>query len=751
MGGIGCGTIGRGYRGDFRRWSLQAGVYHHHVVWGNQFSVNVKSESGRSQSLVLFPGKPKGKALKNWNWSYSGKDGHYFGLFPRAWTSYHNIFPNLELGCKQISPVIANNYKESSFPVSTFVWTIQNTGDEPLTVSVMFTFQNGMGIKNDFSGGHSNKLYSSNDKNKKMIGILLNYVQKQPQVLLDEQEKTQKRIFNDPLTFCIATSEDNSHKVTYLTKFTTSTNGKDIWDDFSQDGLLNNINDSSPSLVGETIGAGLVSTVIVPPRETNEIIFVLSWDIPIARFGKGHGYYRRYTKFYGREGKYASSIAQDALLNYRQWDEEINLWQKPILENSELPDWYKCTLFNELYYIVDGGTIWTDGEVNEPLLSSRDNIGHFAYLEGHEYLLYNTYDVHFNASFALIMLWPQIELSLQKDIAKYVEVEDLEKRILIASGTSSSRKLRGSVPHDIGTPLDDPWVKINAYKLQDVSRWKDLNPKFVLQIYRDYIATNDKKFLEEVWDAVQDAIKYSQEFDSNDDGMIENEGFPDQTYDVWSANGISAYTGGLWLACLTAGSKIAEILGHNDIAIQYNKLLERGKKVYEEKLWTGSYYKYDESKSNQATSIMADQLAGYWYCKSCNLRSYIPEDRAKTTLQTIFEYNIMKFQNGTMGAINGMKPNGQIDKTSLQSQEVWEGVTYALAATMVSNDMIEQAFLTAKGIYNCVYQDLGYWYMSPEAWMKNGSYRSFGYMRALNIWAIQWFLKNKPTISKMSI
>lgn len=30
--------------------------------------------------------------------------------------------------------------------------------------------------------------------------------------------------------------------------------------------------------------------------------------------------------------------------------------------------------------------------------------------------MYNTYDVHFYASFALIMLWPMLQLSLQYDI-----------------------------------------------------------------------------------------------------------------------------------------------------------------------------------------------------------------------------------------------------------------------------------------------------------------------------------------------
>ena len=42
------------------------------------------------------------------------------------------------------------------------------------------------------------------------------------------------------------------------------------------------------------------------------------------------------------------------------------------------------------------------------------------YAEGHEYYMYNTYDVHFYAGYALIMLFPQLELSTQRDYARYV-------------------------------------------------------------------------------------------------------------------------------------------------------------------------------------------------------------------------------------------------------------------------------------------------------------------------------------------
>lgn len=37
---------------------------------------------------------------------------------------------------------------------------------------------------------------------------------------------------------------------------------------------------------------------------------------------------------------------------------------------------------------------------------------------GQEYRMYNTYDVHFYASFALIMLWPKVALSLQYEIGE---------------------------------------------------------------------------------------------------------------------------------------------------------------------------------------------------------------------------------------------------------------------------------------------------------------------------------------------
>jgi len=43
----------------------------------------------------------------------------------------------------------------------------------------------------------------------------------------------------------------------------------------------------------------------------------------------------------------------------------------------------------------------------------------------------------------------------------------------------------------------------------------------------------------------------------------------------------------------------------------------------------------------------------------------------------------MKYGEGKMGSVNGMRPNGQVDITSMQSEEMWIGITASLASLMI--------------------------------------------------------------------
>lgn len=78
----------------------------------------------------------------------------------------------------------------------------------------------------------------------------------------------------------------------------------------------------------------------------------------------------------------------------------------------------------------------------------------------------------------------------------------------------------------------------------------------------------------------------------------------------------SSYCGGLWLASLHCMSVMATNLDQPADCVKYKEVLEKGRNSFEEKLWTGSYYKFDSSSASK-NSIMADQLCGHWYLRSC--------------------------------------------------------------------------------------------------------------------------------------
>lgn len=68
------------------------------------------------------------------------------------------------------------------------------------------------------------------------------------------------------------------------------------------------------------------------------------------------------------------------------------------------------------------------------------------------------------------------------------------------------------------------------------------------------------------------------------------------------------------MAALFAMTKIAKILQKNEDVEKFQKLLDKGKVAFEQKLWNGKYYNFDCSNS-QCRSIMADQLCAQWYLK----------------------------------------------------------------------------------------------------------------------------------------
>lgn len=85
----------------------------------------------------------------------------------------------------------------------------------------------------------------------------------------------------------------------------------------------------------------------------------------------------------------------------------------------------------------------------------------------------------------------------------------------------------------------------------------------------------------------------------------------------------------------------------------------------------------------------------------------VDEDKARSALEKVYNYNVLKVMGGKRGAVNGMLPDGRVDTSSLQSREIWSGVTYAAAASMIHEDMVDMGFQTASGIYEAAWSESG--------------------------------------------
>ena len=343
----------------------------------------------------------------------------------------------------------------------------------------------------------------------------------------------------------------------------------------------------------------------------------------------------------------------------------------------------------------------------------------------------------------LLKFWPDIDKRVLREFADTVPREYPELGLWVAktqetgSPVLHKRKKVGAVPHDLGVPEGDPFVLVNEPGWQDTNDWKDLNSKFVLMVYRDYVLTGktDKQFLRDMWPAVQIAMKYLEQFDHGG-GIPENSGYPDQTYDSWIVRGVSAYCGGLWLAALRASEETARTLGETQSADAYNAKFLKAQKTYIDKLWNGEYFRYDE-QSEYRDSIQADQLAGQWYANMTGLGDLYPKQMQLSAAKKIFATNVMKFGNGEMGAANGMAANGSIIRDNEQAQEVWVGTTFGFAALLLSEGLTKEAYHTAWGVHHVVYETKGYWFRTPEAWDDAGNFRAPMYMRPAAVWAME--------------
>ncbi len=740
IGGMGAGSIGRSYFGDFARWQI---IPYEHIydneVYGSQFHLYVK-RAGTDKPFIqtLMAGSPKdsrreslSNVLSKWPWYYPAEKGQYSALFPKAWCDYSGHDQNpANVILEQFSPVIPGDYYSSSLPLGIFNWYLHNPLDDPLEIGILFTFENMTGRQPETRnltrdiGEYSQAPWSLElpdirqvhnvIENDQLTGITLGG-HKDDLLSLDVSRRGEFAISAGNVSPGVTLS--------YLASFDCRGEGSEIAATFFRDGKLSN---GAASFTGKnrTVnGAAVCASVTLKPGETNKLPMTLSWDFPDIRIYEPGGriFKRKYTEYKKDKAINALEYAEIAHEKSDEWSGEIDKWHKDVRSSVNNDPLLMKTVMNEQYYLLDGGTLWE---------ADTDNFG---FLESIDYFNYETLDVRFYYSFTTLRYWPKLENRVLDLFAEgisredrrlvpwkygydygYQRPEDIKEDIRLAPG---------ACPHDIGRPsltpvtdpekAEDPFVQFNAYSHRNVNLWKDLNTKFVLMVYRNYYfaVEKDKAILEKHWNSSVEAMEYLQQFDINGDFIPENSGFPDQTYDsAWHMKGLSAYCGGLWLTALQAMIKMGEILGKQNDVENYSHWFETGKKSFHEKLWNGEYYDCYEG----CDDVMADQLCGQWYADLLDLEPIVEPEYIIKTYKSVFKYNCLNYFNGERGLVTGITTEGIIPDEE-QTPEIWIAVNYSLASAFLMRGLENEAMQILNGIHSLIWEKTGLCWTTPEA------------------------------------
>jgi non-lysosomal glucosylceramidase len=730
LGGIGAGNFMYNICGTFGPWQMKVGRYEERFLPQGAFHIREQVNGKRATARTLATDD----VLPAWARLQPG-EGEYYALFPRGWCIYRPFETSIAL--EFFSPVIKDNYRETSFPASLFEFRIHNPLSSPVEVSLMFTFPNAVytGPQNTPMGKPKG---ADVDETARERRGLTNELARDEHLGITAILMKAHHPTNPPETesseWCIATNAGASHAASW----DGESDGAEIWQDFSADGELGD----KPLSSGSKLPSGaLCVKVKVDPGSEVTVPFALTWYFPQIEFGHGTRWWRRYTEYYPAKPVQAFEIAKEALLKAGEWLKAVETWQTPIVQNPAYPDWLKQSVLNELYYATFGGSFWENGCITKPKMFGKRPGQHLAsVMECQEYALAESFDVRHHPSRSSRDLWPQIE-----------------RDILLVFSDFIRDSPDGSCPHDAGSIAGDPFFEYDGYgrwyntspmgiKGRITTPWSEFSPKFIQQCHAYWHKTRDSKFLDDVWPALVRTYRYQKTTDTDGDGLSEMKSSEYKDNKLFNAI--------LWLGALEALEAIAEHRMDKALLEEFTAERKKAQASTEEQFWNQElgYYQYNAHNSD----IMADATLGQRYVDVTGLPPVVNADRLTSHYRQLFRRAVLPLRDfngdgvGDMGAANALHPDstpGVGDSEYAHQFEVWTGVSYCAAANLYhwgkriqDGSLQADALLLGWGLYyqTWVNEQTAYWFSTPEAWRLEDPkrFRALMYQRARGIWEL---------------
>ncbi|SFS85257.1 Uncharacterized protein, contains GBA2_N and DUF608 domains [Zhouia amylolytica] len=680
VGGICTGQVYLGGDGQLWYWDifnvsmLDPGNGGGHRYYNNPLTQDKKFENGFG--LTIRQGK---KVISRSLNSKGFSNINFVGEYPIGKVFYNDDRLPVSVELNAFSPFIPTDAENSGLPVTVLEYTVKNNDTKKLEVELSGWLQNMSSYwsSNKVEGAHTNEIISTDNYTRLIC--------KSDDVLKDQLP------------------DWGSMSLTLVGKGTGTAKAPDL------KGLPVYNSENNARKASIELGQKLVGSVsgktILKPGESKTFKFHLSWYFPNIHLWDGaHHWKNKENLRHYYTSKFSNSLeVSDYLLDNPWIIKTTKKWNKTWYD-STLPKWFLDRTF------INVSTLATTASVRfNDLMDRPDSEGRFYTYEG-VYLGEGTCTHVFHYEQAMGRVFPNL-----------------------------ARQLRQQT--DLGLSFDQSGIIKYRGEFSNLGRHDgrgfaiDGHAGTIMRIYREYLMSTDKSFLADNWSKIKKAILILINQDKGVNGIADGiiEGKQYNTLDrTWY--GKISWISGLYGACLRAGAEMAGEMGDIKFSKQCERISQKSFKNISKELFNGEYFiqktdpKHPEAP-NSNIGCHADQLLGQYWTTQTGLGDILPKNEIKKALQSIMEYNFVNnygrylqsaeipvsryyADDDEKGIIMCTFPKGGATKAPglIENEweklvvgyfsEIWTGQEHQLAATMISEGLLEEGLKIERAIHD---------------------------------------------------
>ena len=717
VGGIGTGSIQYDGNAVPRFWQIFNNMTHDFIP-NSFFAIRVKSDKGtevralQTKEVGLFKGMKSLEAVSK---------------FPYLKYRFNDaIDVNV---CMEVSnPFVPTNMKESGIPVVFYQFTIENSTNKNLEISLLASQQNAVGfskipIVNGEKSFADNYALSINRKpvrgNKSSLyGGNKNTIAKEKNAIVLYMESNLNKS-NEHFGQMALMVLGDSLELEKTEGIASWNNEQKLYNRFKSQGEIKGKATSRNSKKGTTWTGALNVPFVLKAGENKIITMALVWYFPNGKNGGkmekwdawGKGDWEGDGNYYANRWGDIKELTSYLQENYNAINNHSRTFTNTFYETN-LPYWLTERIANQLS-ILNSRTIFHD---------KNGYVGLWEGVGGSDGSCAGNCNHVWHYAQSHARLFPSLGKSIKEQSFKAI-------------------KENGQIPYRLpaGTPAFD-------------GQCGD-----ILGAYREHLLSKDNKWLKSQYSSIKRAMNYLvNKHDEDKDGWL-SEKAKHTTYDA-SMTGNPSFLSSLYLAALKASEKMA--IASNDLsqAEEWKMISEKSAIKQSDSLWNGEYFqqiKGEKPRTDYDDGCHSDQLLGQWWADQLGLGSMYPDYKIKSATEAILKYNFKSdLRNHNQGHRTFALPEeaGMIVTTwpkkerpiyaSGYSSEVWTTFEYTVGASLFKYNKIQDALTILKSGYDRYNGELRTGYTGD--WGNFGfSGNPFGddecgqfYGRALSIWSV---------------